>query len=532
MKVNTSVESAVMELYLAYWESYITGDVEKLASFLDDSYTQVGSAESEIFFNKNEAVQFVRSTIHQVAGKVEMRNRNISLGQLDGLILISEQTDLYFEQDGNWAFYAKFRASTLLQQKGGVWKIIHQHSSMPDLRAEEGENIAIEKVTKENLELRDAIKRRTVELEDKNRELEMETSLERVRTVAMGMRNGADLMDICEVLFTELEKLGFDGLRNAMINIYDDASEVFLNYDYSPGPGKTVTPFGYNIHPVIQRQVSQLRSSKDAVSEIVISGNELAEFRRMRVSNGEADDPRFDTITAVNYYFYSTGVGAIGISTFNTITAGNRNVLQRFRNVFDLAYQRYMDISHAEEQARESLVQLALERVRARTMAMQQSEELPDAANTLFLQVQALGIPAWSAGYCIWDEDKKAAEACMSSEGVIQKPFKIPITGDPSFVNFYDAYRRGDTFYVEEIGGEALVSHYRFMRTLPVLGEVLDGIINAGFPLPTFQIVHVTFFSQGYLLFITYERVPEAHEIFKRFTQVFEQTYTRFLDLQ
>ena len=236
--------------------------------------------------------------------------------------------------------------------------------------------------------------------------------------------------------------------------------------------------------------------------------------------------------TAVNYYFYSTGVGAIGISTFNTITAGNRNVLQRFRNVFDLAYQRYMDISHAEEQARESLVQLALERVRARTMAMQQSEELPDAANTLFLQVQALGIPAWSAGYCIWDEDKKAAEACMSSEGVIQKPFKIPITGDPSFVNFYDAYRRGDTFYVEEIGGEALVSHYRFMRTLPVLGEVLDGIINAGFPLPTFQIVHVTFFSQGYLLFITYERVPEAHEIFKRFTQVFEQTYTRFLDLQ
>jgi len=33
-------------------------------------------------------------------------------------------------------------------------------------------------------------------------------------------------------------------------------------------------------------------------------------------------------------------------------------------------------------------------------------------------------------------------------------------------------------------------------------------------------------------LFITLEEVPEAHDIFKRFAKVFEQTYTRFLDLQ
>ncbi|MBK8291095.1 MAG: hypothetical protein IPK96_09220 [Flammeovirgaceae bacterium] len=33
-------------------------------------------------------------------------------------------------------------------------------------------------------------------------------------------------------------------------------------------------------------------------------------------------------------------------------------------------------------------------------------------------------------------------------------------------------------------------------------------------------------------MFITLEHVPEAHEIFKRFAKVFEQTYTRFLDLQ
>jgi hypothetical protein len=34
------------------------------------------------------------------------------------------------------------------------------------------------------------------------------------------------------------------------------------------------------------------------------------------------------------------------------------------------------------------------------------------------------------------------------------------------------------------------------------------------------------------LLFITLEPCPEFHDVFKRFAAVFEQTYTRFLDLQ
>ena len=73
-----------------------------------------------------------------------------------------------------------------------------------------------------------------------------------------------------------------------------------------------------------------------------------------------------------------------------------------------------------------SCFQGALERVRARTMAMQQSTALPEAANLLFLQLQALGMPAWSAGYCIWEDDKKAVTLWMSSEGVRQPGVERP----------------------------------------------------------------------------------------------------------
>src|SRR5664279_3187513 len=42
-------------------------------------------------------------------------------------------------------------------------------------------------------------KRKAVEAQ--NRELEIETALERVRTVAMSMRTPNDLLDICEILY-------------------------------------------------------------------------------------------------------------------------------------------------------------------------------------------------------------------------------------------------------------------------------------------------------------------------------------------
>jgi signal transduction histidine kinase/DNA-directed RNA polymerase subunit N (RpoN/RPB10) len=224
--------------------------------------------------------------------------------------------------------------------------------------------------------------------------------------------------------------------------------------------------------------------------------------------------------------------GCFGVMVRNELPEDEKKILARFAVEFEQTYTRFLDLQKAERQTRESQVQLALERVRARTMAMQQSNELPDAANILFQQIQSLGMPAWSAGYCIWNEDKSAVTLWMSSEGVLQPPFQAPTTEDELFIEMRKGQEDGKIFHVAEMGGEKLVKHYQYMRTLPLMGDILDSIIAAGHPLPTFQIMHHAYFSKGFLLFITYEPVPDAHDIFKRFGKVFEQTYTRFLDLQ
>ena len=66
--------------------------------------------------------------------------------------------------------------------------------------------------------------------------------------------------------------------------------------------------------------------------------------------------------------------------------------MKRFAKVFEQAYIRFLDLQKAEAQARESQIQLALERVRARTMAMQKSDELPETSLLLFQQVKIQGL--------------------------------------------------------------------------------------------------------------------------------------------
>jgi len=346
-------------------------------------------------------------------------------------------------------------------------------------------------------------KRKSVEAQ--NRELEIEASLERVRAQALSMRKPDDLLGICEVLFHELQTLGFLELRNAMINIYDDHKHSFLNYDYSENAGRIVTTHSYNGHPVIEAQVKQVRSSNDAFSETIFTGKDLEDWKKFRKEKGEPDDARVDNVSALFYYFYSIGTGAIGISSYNSIAEEKLNVLRRFRNVFDFAYRRYADVAQAEAQARESQIQLALERVRARTMAMQHSEELRDAAALLFKQIADLGTRQWSSGFDIWNANEVSAVAWMSNpDGSLGVPFTVPYTEDNFFKQIYEAKQRGEDLFVMESSGKELEQTYKYLFNLPEAKKHFDGVERLGFQMPKFQITHCAFFSQGYLMFITF----------------------------
>ena len=418
-------ESAdVLAAYQTYWQSYLQGDMKALASCMDESFQVIGSTEGEIFFSKKEAMTFYQSTADQIAGNAEMRNRRIEQTNVDGLVLITETCDFYILIEGDWVFYSKARLSSLLAKKGDSWKFIQQHGSIPDARTEEGEQVAFNKIKKENIELREAVKRRTIELEQKNRELEIEAALERVRTVAMSMSTSDDLLSICQVTFKELQLLGFDDIRNAVIHIPNDEQKYFMDYDFSSFTGGQIGKVDYGLHPIVDEYLAKIRSAEDAFFEVVIEEEMLDGWNAFRRKSGQMNDQRLDDANALYYDLFSIGIGDIGISTFEPINKTQIEILKRFRNVFGLAYKRYTDIKLAEVQAREAQIEAALERVRAKAMGMHQSEEVGAVSDILFAELNNLDLDIRGCSIVVIDEPEDKMELWRARSNVAVKPFE------------------------------------------------------------------------------------------------------------
>ena len=368
------------------------------------------------------------------------------------------------------------------------------------------------------------------------RESKIQLALERVRARTMAMHQSNELADTASILFQQIKELGFETWSCGFcIWKENDLAEAWMGADSGGLLPSMLLP--YKEEPT-HRDIYEASLKKEAVHEKIWEGEALEkhyEFMQTIPTVKKAIDQLKDAgLSLPSKQCYYVGFFKQGYLLLITKEPKGDAVdlTKRFARVFEQTYTRFLDLQKAEAQARESQIQLALERVRARTMAMQHSEELQQAANLLFQQVQALGVPAWSCGFNIWEEKEKCFTGWMSSEGILQPPFKIPLSETPTFNRFYESRQKGEHFYVEEMGGETLVAQYQYMRGLPGFGEILNDFLESGFALPTFQINHVANFLQGNLIFITNENVPEAHDIFKRFAKVFEQTYTRFLDLK
>ncbi|MCA1802150.1 MAG: nuclear transport factor 2 family protein, partial [Rhodothermaceae bacterium] len=732
MKLTKEQEAEIWQVYSTWLTAYLNADVKTYNAYLDDDYHFIGSTNNEEFLNRTDATTFFERTGEQFAGIMDLRNEIKILEVFDTSIFITHFCDVWFINDKERTYYGRFRLSSVMQEKNEGWRFIYQHFSMPDSKSDEGESIGFDKVNAENIELKEAIKRRTIELESKNRELEIETALERVRARAMAMHKSYELTEVVSVLFEKLKDLQipftavgiatgiedskdlnafvcgqneeglvitnyrlpyfnnpipkdlykalekqsdfivghyskeekdafyeyviehtaefrhlpedikrmiFDSptytismvaVKNAVFNIndfdgkiltetevdiikrfarvFDQAYTRFLDLQKAESQAKEV-----QIELSLERirsQVTTMQESSDLLdivvtmrTEFVKLGHEAHYFWHMRwlpehykkaMTSGDGSrigmvmtlprhihgdiapvatweksgEPTYilamDVDTAVDYVhkmitlgdfeqvdpqapslddirhiggltfiMARTTHGEIGYSLPGVVPDPPKDAvdtLVRFAGVFDLAYKRFEDLKAAEHQHREAQIELALERVRARTMAMQHSDELADASRVLDEQVRALGIETWGCAFHIYADNADGDYEWFSSANGNLPFYKTP--REKFFLSFYEKGQRGETFHIEEFAGEDCKAHYDFLKTLPVAGDALKALEESGIPLPDYQIDHIAFFSHGYILFITYKPVPEAHEIFRRFARVFEQTYTRFIALQ
>jgi len=390
----------------------------------------------------------------------------------------------------------------------------------------------MKKQQEQNLELKNAELQK--QLAEKNRDLEIEASLERVRTAAMAMAKPDDLLNICKLTYVELQALGFKAIRNSQIFIFDDPRGAFINYGFSDDEGANIAEIFYDSHPRVKEFITAVRKTSDAFAELSISGDELIAWRQYRIDNGEPDDSRLGNIDTLYYYFYSIGIGAIGISNFEALPEGQQQILKRFRNVFDLAYRRYADIQLAEAQAREAQIELGLERVRARAMAMQSSGELSDLVTTVFNELSKLDFSLSACIINIIDGESLSNTVWFTGleAGLPPQRFHMKFEGYPFHDAQWIAWKEKKAKWVYTLEGQEKLTYDEYLLNETEFSRISDAA-KADIRAMEKLVCSYTFCNFGGLQTVGTEPLSDANlDILARFGKVFDLTYTRFNDLK
>jgi signal transduction histidine kinase len=427
------------------------------------------------------------------------------------------------------------RATCVMEYLDNQWKLTHWHTSTPV--DTENDPWHMEEWKREKEKLQQLVDQQTAALKQNNRELQIEAALEKIRSSSLAMQKTENLREVVKVLFEQMQGLSVDmGFASVSIFIFQEGFRDLTQWLHLP-EGATSLFVPYFEHPISADLFEAREMGLDYFSRVysveeknawLEKGFELTDYKNF------APDLKVTLLEAPGYAM------AIALEKRSGICVPSFEgklpkpediaIMKRVAKVFEQAYTRFLDLQKAEAQAREAQIEAALERVRSRSMAMQKSDELAALSLELVKQVQTLGVKTWFCAFNIYLEDGSGSlEWGSNGEGTFPR-YITPREG--VFLKYYEAGQRGETLLINEIGENECPAHYEYLCSLPGVGDQLLKMKEAGIPFPSSQIDNIAFFKYGYLLFITYESAPESYDIFKRFAKVFEQTYTRFLDLQ
>ena len=397
------------------------------------------------------------------------------------------------------------------------------------------------------------------ELAARNRDLEIEAALEKVRAKTASMQRSEELVALTTTLSKELKRLSGD-IYSCGIALcsHDSPLQDFSLYN---GEGLLLNysmPFSANATHA--RMYESWKSGAESFAELlegeVLRAHQadmlaLASYRKLTdqlAAAGSALPVSFQAFYTAN--FNHGYLLLITTKPFREIP-----MLKRFAKVFDQGYTRFLDLKKAEAQAREAQIEAALERVRSRSMSMQHSHELSEVVEKVFKEDQQLGFEALAVDLMVFTEDNSGYDIWISTPRGTEGPFRTPekLASNVHHQGTVKAWQNRDSVRVTELTGDLFDSYFSiamdenawkkgqsdlftsnpktindetFVKMLSK--EDKDAIKSSG------RIVHTEVFTRHACIRVaSLEKRSEAQiDIQKRFTRVFDQSYTRFLDLQ
>ena len=367
------------------------------------------------------------------------------------------------------------------------------------------------------------------------RQAQIETAMEKVRARALAMQKPAELVEVAQVLRKEMGLLGVEELETSSIYIHDEKSgttECWYAIQDVREQGKKLVTDHMTIklnETWVGREMSKFYNSDQKQTSILMKGENRKEWINYCAEHSEVLQGYYgDVIPERTYHLLKFSNGYMGAASPSDISTESWELLQRATSVFSLAYTRFSDLQQAEAQAREAQIEVALERVRSRTMAMHKSDELAETAAVLFQQMTELGITPERITIGLIKEETRVIEVWSTNqEGIkINHQFNVSLDEPTSGKRIYEAWKEKKKSLIIDLSGQELNDWIRYVR------EVMGMTIKEEL-VKEHRVHSVALFSHGMVLTTTPEPLPEeSMHLLERFADVFNLTYRRFLDLK
>ena len=186
------------------------------------------------------------------------------------------------------------------------------------------------KLMEENAGLKKQLADQSIELERRNRELEIEAALENVRLRAGAMRFSSELGEASEVLFQQLNELGIQAIRTAVC-IFDDPNEAMelwlTSYAESGEMVRMLYYFNLHIHPVFENIIPARRENK-SYALTILSGNEVRSYYQTMSTYLSVPRQLVFNETEYFYFFFFSG-GTINAVTNQPLTGEQCKIMIR-----------------------------------------------------------------------------------------------------------------------------------------------------------------------------------------------------------
>ncbi len=366
------------------------------------------------------------------------------------------------------------------------------------------------------------------------RDLSVEASLERVRTKAMAMEISSDLEITIASVLLELDHIGLASEYSG-IGIIDGKSQradFWTSSVLEGGNGKLFKgSISLSEHPFLTEIYNSWQ--KQQPFTYILRGEDYQRYYRLFENKNIqlAEEFVAETSSKAMQFCYTAmfANGAISIFRKKSLEDGNMQILQRFADVFHLAYTRYQDLRNSEINALKELKQASLSRVRGEIASMRTPKDLQRITPIIWKELTALGVPFIRCGVFIVDKSQKALQSFLSSpSGESLSVFILPYETHEIASKIFDHWSKGVSF-IEHWNQDQFLN---FMNLMIAEGRIKNQKSYLGeASAPTSLHLHFFPFNHG-MMYVGSDKPLSAEDFqtVETLTESFAMAYARYED--